>query len=474
MAPDSFHQFPLLPFELRRMIYLLASPPRFVHVQEALEDREAFKERLRTTPAQLHLHPSIAYFAHNWRARIPSTPGPGRAYGRQLALEAYGLSGPPPRHQPWASTKETPGIPHHFLSENGHIAWEFVRSGCFYSTAPIPPLLHVTIESRQVLVNYGYELAFPTRTCGPRIWFNFRTDVLYISRFEADWDDSTFHSVLSGNDWWDIGQFEPQDMKRVRRLALGASAYVVSRSQRDGLEGITNILTLFTNVEELFFEENSSSALSDKFSDNARRNDRQLWTYTSVQEVDVLSDAFEGECSVYSTGYNHADLKAYKAENLGHGNRFFVDTARIIGEKLALRKEELIRRESLAPWTIPKINIVYIGYPWVCEGLFNWRRDMWNQLQLLKEEHSKAQALEEAQRSIDIPRRPIHHTTESPLSPFSEQFQDDLEAYEDLYGDGRLSLYGGYDEFMENQQRLAHRRWLLSVTIASPEIQRNE
>ena len=63
MVLDSFHPFLSLPFELRRMIYLHASPPRFVHVREHTEDKDAFEERFRTTVAQIKLHPSIAYFA---------------------------------------------------------------------------------------------------------------------------------------------------------------------------------------------------------------------------------------------------------------------------------------------------------------------------------------------------------------------------------------------------------------------------
>ena len=66
-----------------------------------------------------------------------------------------------------------------------------MRTGSFYSKAPIPVMLHVTRESRQVLIDFGYELAFRTRSCGPRTWFNFKIDVLYIG-YSDDADERPF------------------------------------------------------------------------------------------------------------------------------------------------------------------------------------------------------------------------------------------------------------------------------------------
>ncbi|KAI0486542.1 hypothetical protein F4859DRAFT_470685 [Xylaria cf. heliscus] len=463
MAPDTFHQFAFLPFELRRMIYLFASPPRFVHVREHHEDREAFEERFRTTPVQLTLHPSIAYFARNWRSRIPWSPSRWRRYYRhhQLTLDTYGFSCSRPNHQPWESTEEVPGIPHHFLSENPEVAWEFVRSGSFYSTAPIPTLLHVTRESRQVLIDYGYELAFRTRTCGPHVWFNFKTDILYIG---MDWNDRSYHYLLSGNESWDIGQYDPLDLKRVRRLALNSSGKVVSLRYQTGVEDISSILELFTGIEEMFLEEPGLDSLRSDF---PRINDSNLWCYTPVLEVDVLSSVFAQEEMLYSTGDYHGDLWQYKAENMGDGAWYFADVADEFKEKLTLRRDQIVRRESLAQWRIPEINIVYIGYPSMCRNLFKWRLDSWNRYQALKEERSRSSAAEEAHRSIDVPKRPLYHNDDnSPPSPFSEQFRDDIEVLEDII----LLESQMYDHSGEEFYRSRYER-LFTVTIAPPEME---
>ncbi|KAI8954197.1 hypothetical protein F4801DRAFT_49963 [Xylaria longipes] len=471
MARDSFHQFAFLPLELRQMIYLFASPPRFVHVKEHHEDQEAFKERFRTTPVQLKLHPSIAYFARNWRERIPWAPAPWRPYyrHRQLTFETYGLICPRSNHQPWESTKEVPGIPHHFLAENPDVAWEFMRSGSFYSPAPIPTLLHVTRESRQVLIDYGYELAFRTRTCGPRVWFNFKTDILYIGRFEKEWDSLSFHSLLSGNGDWDIGQFDPLDLKKVRRLALNLSGAVVSPRFPNGVEEISSILELFTNVEELFIEE---PGMDDGLSSNPPRNehldDSKLWSYTPIVELDVLSPPFSGyEDMVYSTGLDHRDLRAYKRDNMGDGSRFFVDIAHQFEEKLTSRRDELVRLKSLAQWRIPKVNIVYIGRPSMCRNLFKRRWDAWNYFQDTKEKQSRSAAAEEARRSIDVPRRPLHHDVNSPPSPFSEQFRDEIEILEENdYMEMQCYLSEGY----ENRHYATRHNWIFDGTLAPPEM----
>ncbi|KAI8627899.1 hypothetical protein F5Y19DRAFT_158344 [Xylariaceae sp. FL1651] len=479
MVLNSFHQFSLLPPEIRRFIYLLASPPRFVHVREDHEDREAFEQRYITTPVQLELHPSIAYFACHWRHRIPWQRSPYRRIYRyhQTTLDAYGFSGQRVKHQPWKSTEATPGIPHHFLSENHSVAWELLRSGSLYSTAPIPVMLHVCNESRQVLIDYGYELAFRTRTHGPQTWFNFNKDVLYVSRFITDWDDQKLHSLLSGNTSWDIGQFDPVDLNRVRRLALGSSGYVAAPDSRESTHEISNILQLFTGVEELFLEECGQSEFEYRFEDQFRRNPnmnmyhKELWCYTPVQEVDVLSRSLDALSQPYdawlgvaSAGYHNNFIKAYKAENMGDGSRFFDDIACKLEERLTKRRDELVCCGLVAPWKIPKISIVHICTPSMCRRLFDWRWRAWNHFQIIKEEESRSKAAEEACRSISIPSKLIYDENDKdnlPPSPFTEKYGDDWEAYQE-------SLWGqdvGYSSYeMECQF------WMLEGTVAAPEI----
>ncbi|KAI1286582.1 hypothetical protein F5Y03DRAFT_380652 [Xylaria venustula] len=468
MALDSFHHFTSLPFELRRMIYLFASPPRFVYVKEETEDWEDFEERFRTTVVQIKLHPSIAYFARNWRHRIPFPPASWRWHdGRyQTTLERYGLKGCYSKHQPWKPTIEVPDIPYHFLSENPKVAWELMRTGSFYSNAPIPAMLHMWSESRQVLVEYGYELAFRTRTCGPRTWFNFKTDVLYIGHCVSESrEERSPVTLLSGNKSWDIGQFAPQDLRRVKRLALESSAKVVCSENPGGAHGISNLLQLFTGVEELYLEEYGTQDIHYKWEryDVPADKSQSLWCHTPLLEVDALSTVIGHSTVLTSTGYNNADLKAYKDENMGDGSRFFVDAARNFEASLVVRRDELSSFGTSSQWEIPKVSLVHIIPEWMCRFLFTWRWDIWGKYCAFREKDSLLKAKEEARLSIDVPRRPIYesnHIDNSRRSSFSEEFQDDIEVYEEELAYERQIYYEPYEDLSRN--------WITTATIAAP------
>ncbi|KAJ8128087.1 hypothetical protein O1611_g5548 [Lasiodiplodia mahajangana] len=431
MAPKSFHLFTSLPFELRWMIYLLATPPRFVYVKEAHEDRDEFIERLRTEPLQVRLHPSIAYFARNWRDHVRTASD----RQRQMTLDMFGLTCPPPRHQPWESTSEVPGIPHRIICDDHAIAWEFLRKSALYSAAPIPALLHVSAESRHVLMSAGYELTFQTRSCGPLIWFNFKTDVLFIPYFdEYRPDDRVSYSLLSGSMKWDIGQFEPRDLTRVKRLALERAGGAVISRARDDLPQISSLLHLFGNVEELFLEEGGVKRGVDLAGSRRPEDIEGLWSHTPPMEVDILAALSRHQDDiVHSTGFYHQDLIAYKEMNMGDGSGYFVDAARKFEERLATKRDELVRRERLTPWKIPTVKIVYIIYPSGYRKLTKWRWETWYNFQGLKEQEDRLRAAEQARRSIDVPRRPIYDDQARPLSPFSAQFQDEEEVYAEMF-----------------------------------------
>ncbi|KAI1814681.1 hypothetical protein GGS20DRAFT_547435 [Poronia punctata] len=277
MAPETFHLFPLLPFELREMIYLFTISPRIVRMKERHEDREAFLERVRKEPVQLRLHPSLSHFAYFWQ----DTTARWDADRSQRYLEEFGftVSGPGPgpsssscssssKHQSRDSSPP-PDLPHHALSENPAWAWEVARKGYLYSSAPIPPLLHATSESRHVLMRSsssgggggggGYELAFGTRTHGPRTWFNFDQDILFVGnsyRLDRLWRLGLGHSaafmrfyyLLTGHSVWDIGQYVPEDMTRVRRLALAAHDAVRNPP-------LCDTIALFPNLRALYMED---------------------------------------------------------------------------------------------------------------------------------------------------------------------------------------------------------------------------
>ncbi|KAH8885984.1 hypothetical protein GQ53DRAFT_750831 [Thozetella sp. PMI_491] len=95
----------------------------------------------------------------------------------------------------------------------------------------------------------GYELAFPTRTYGPRTWFNFKCDWLYLRKpGYADITPSIFpptyltSNLLDGTDL-NIGQFMPEALRRVRYLALDV---------RVSSEEFVNAIELCGNLENLF------------------------------------------------------------------------------------------------------------------------------------------------------------------------------------------------------------------------------
>ncbi|RWA12193.1 hypothetical protein EKO27_g2889 [Xylaria grammica] len=420
------------------MIYLLASPPRFVRVKEAQEDWGDFEEKFRTTIVPIKLHPSTAYFACNWRGRIPFPVRRWRWYdGRyQTTLERYGWKWKraPTKHQPWEPTEETPDIPYDFISENPHVAWELLRTG-----ERVPLRLD-------------------------RLWYqedNYRP-----------WErrPSPHHALLSGNEWWEFGQFQPEDLKRVKRLALEKSGLVVSPGYREGLNEISNMLKLFTGLDELFLQEHDlhvwRPGLSSYMQPDASQN---MWVFTPSQEIDALSTLFERETLPGSCGYESLDLKAYKDDNMGDGSKFFVDTACKFEERLLSRRDESIRGGGLlVPYKIPKISLVYIGYPWRCKGLFDWRRVAWKRYQDIKEDEARSRAAEEALRSIDVPRRPIHEkNSDTNLSPspsqFSDEFRDEIEVLDEL----ESFSY----RFITQSEADAENQWLLNGTISAPELE---
>lgn len=233
MASNTFHYFRLLPFDVRREIYLLATPPRLVHVQEHAQPKEEFLQHFKQSLNIPNLNPDIAYFAPNWRGFID--PGPFT----QRTLESFGITssrgGP---HQPWEPSPSTPEIPLHWLHDQPEVASQIMRENSLYSTAPIPPLLHAWKEPRNVLINSGYTLAFETRRSGPRTWFHFERDILFVKKSEQgvigekskgseseasdSSNDAEYYDYLLTNCLWSIlGQFHSRDLKRVRKLALG-------------------------------------------------------------------------------------------------------------------------------------------------------------------------------------------------------------------------------------------------------------
>jgi hypothetical protein len=452
MAPDSFHQFPFLPFEIRRIIYLMASPPRIVHVKEKHEDFDEFEERFRTQPVQLNLHPSLVHFAPFWRDRIASW----QAGNKQTYLEKYGFTGPPTKHQPWERTSWLPDIPHHAIAQRWDWAWETVRKGYLYSAAPIPKFLHVTRESRQVLMESGYELTFRTRTHGPCTWFNFKTDILYPSQYEC----REYH-FLTGHSAWDVGQYMPEDLKRIKRLALESGASYPENPYDDAPHEVSDVLELLPGVEELFLEDGGLCELQNE-TWPSKGND-SLWYYTPLLEIDVLSGLRGSRYGVYCAGEFCWFVKRYKQENMGDGSRYFVDTALALEQRLEERRDTKLKHTSLHSWRIPTVHIVYIGNSRVLHELYESRYRHWNIYLKEKDKQARGAAMEEALNSIAVPSRHITDKDDDtrPPSPFTVQYADDMEVLEEQWGYWAQE----YDWEYEYPRRVG---WFLEGTIAPP------
>ncbi|KAH7144796.1 hypothetical protein DER46DRAFT_80654 [Fusarium sp. MPI-SDFR-AT-0072] len=385
MAPTEFHYFLLLPLELRQEIYSLATPPRFVHVQQFDEqDYDEFAEHIRTTPNAIRLDESLTHFRFNWRPQIPPQ-------STQRTLERYGFSSTKSAYQPWKVTKLAPQISLDWLSGNPGYAWQLCREVSMYSTAPIPALLHTCRESRDDLIKRGYQLAFRTRSHGPRTWFNFDHDVLFISHGD-DW--GTKHRVLSGCAW-DISQFHPSDMQKVKRLALDESTgslYLAHPRFSEGnykFSDISSVLRLFKHLEELLLVEWTDShmeSISPMKDFDARAKQRHkydtqcLWSYQPASEVDVLPQLFPptnswSPLTVASIGpygellNNHQGLER---------NGYFSMVQKSLRDKLVEYRNSVGSRQIVDVnvwWNIPIITTVHVMSNWGHEllGRERWR-----------------------------------------------------------------------------------------------------
>ncbi|KAF5639004.1 hypothetical protein F52700_4274 [Fusarium sp. NRRL 52700] len=424
MSLTEFHYFSLLPLELRQEIYSLATPARFVDVQQSDEqDYDEFAEHLRTTPNAIRLDKSLTHFSFNWRSQIPSQT-------KQRTLERYGFSSAKSAYQPWKVTKLAPQISLDWLCENPDYAWQLCREVSMYSTAPIPALLHTCRESRDVLIQRGYQLTFRTRSHGPRTWFNFDHDVLFLSHGD-DW--GTNYRAVSGCSW-DIGQFHPDDMQKVKRVALDTSTgclYLAHPRFGEGnykFSDLSSVLRLFGHIEELLLVEWTDSHIVSfcpmkDFYDRPKRRHRYdtqcLWSYQPVSEVDVLPQLFShtnswSPLTVASIGpygellNNHQGLTR---------NGYFKMVLKSLEEKLVRHRRFVVSRDTADAntwWNIPTIATVHVMSNWGHELLGRERQGALSRVYELR----KKWLADEERRSNHVTQRE------------ADDFEADEEAYD--------------------------------------------
>ena len=95
-----------------------------------------------------------------------------------------------------------------------------------------------------MLLEHRYALYFGTRSSSPRIWFSLRDDVLYLDRLD---EDVVSPLLDSGN--YNVGQFLPEDLRAVRRLAPGGCGFHPDRLTGEE----SDVLRLLPGIEESFF-----------------------------------------------------------------------------------------------------------------------------------------------------------------------------------------------------------------------------
>ncbi|KAI1204709.1 uncharacterized protein F4807DRAFT_454430 [Annulohypoxylon truncatum] len=373
-----FHLFGLLPREIRREIYILATPPRVVCVEEVgresaawYDKLEEFTETCRTTPIQFKLHPDLLYFAHNWAPAIASRL---RSHNQPL-LEAYGFTSTKDRYLPWVPTEDTPEIPSTWLADHPKVAWIMARSASLYSSAPIPPFLHVWSESREMLKSYGYQLVFGTRTDEPRTWFHFERDTLLISYVSPE-----IENVLVG-EGWDVSLFRPMDLQRVKRLAL-RSGFSAMQDSYGGTSDLLTILRLLPNLNDLFFVQRSDGTACGCRASTVV-NTRDYHVCVSVDEADFipqLSEFYDYVDSPYS------DLKAFKSRNregsaLSHC-RYFDYAAIHTRRRICSERSKLMsstHNNTTQRWNVPRMQLTHVCSLEGAEAIFSKRRQFWNQ-----------------------------------------------------------------------------------------------
>lgn len=480
-----FHPFPLLPIELRCEIYLLATPPRIVHLKEGFEfgddhDSEEYEEFIREPKhdrerwkltyvydkweealkggalLQAQLHPDITYFAHNWRIRIgvPARPC------SQTLLEHWGFTSPRGGPlQPWPPSAETPEIPMRWLEDHPLIAFELLRKSYLYSEAPIPPLLHTCSESRQVLMDFGYQLAFRTRTFEPRTWFNFGRDRLYMF-WLPDRDVTDRDVPLLSGCRWDFGQYRSEDLQRVQYLVLNN----YPGRNREGLENMHNLLPLVPNLRELSFEEwdqdlidewlsPAEKGLRKSFNRDKNGNVIDLWKCILAEDIDPVGQTLWtrnvdatgfAPPPLYSLGeynalFNHNRYQPFRAAQMPTETTFDI-SARLFQESLSSPQAATLHGFSTAHWNVPEIRFVHIGSETKARGFSDGRHRFWQYFV----EYQKA-------FTRDKPFRPLTVDAPRPPPPFrmvwcgdSQTWQRAIEAVQDLDPSGITNHFSYY------------------------------
>ncbi|KAI1780167.1 hypothetical protein F4818DRAFT_402026 [Hypoxylon cercidicola] len=486
MASPTFHLFPLLPREIRHEIFFLATPPRIVHVQTKCrdEDEEEFLEWFTNlVPAQtdqIKLHPSLAYFVHNWGRRLLRSYHDFRS---QPTLESYGFTNSRPVQHAW----DSPQIPINWLLDHPTIACQLLRKSRLYSTAPIPALLHTCSESRAVLIRAGYQLAFGSRSHEPHTWFHYQNDVLYLDgndRLQPEMWDGV--NLLSYSEWI-IGEFEPQSLQQVRKVALVGTCFqmVYGRWQRDissAIRLLPKLDMLYVvewtqrSLDRLFWNVSSSPSSSSQGRDTRLQSEmyaREAWRCIPIEEVDSLFLVVGG----YNARLINLPSMGHQGERLRHfqgqSGQYFQTLTDGLTKHMEDERERAVQHERTVPWQIPRVEIVHVCTEPMARQLFDERHKIWNRLVLLRrrqrvwEQHQNKGRNKRPSCSINLSQPEMFNTGDTgdiPVSPTELEWQDDWEAFDEAHTNQHWEEHPGYDvEYLVKHGRIFPPRQELSL-----------
>ncbi|KAL7935828.1 hypothetical protein V8C35DRAFT_298343 [Trichoderma chlorosporum] len=409
---SSFHLFPLLPAEIRSEIYMLATPPRVVHLRQQVESFEDFEKRLlQLTIAERNVRPDVDYIAFSDLLRQASffLRHGRRTVFKQTKLEAYGFTSNKKAQFSWEFESL---VPLDVVMNIPTLAFPLYRRATFSSKAAIPPLLHACSESRSYLISCGYQLAFPSTAEDPRTWFNFKQDTLLL---EDDFDcaDANPYGVIEteiARIPYTFHHFRPQDIVRLQRLALAISTH---HARVFLAHKICPVLKELTLVE--WSASDSEQALRQSIIDSIFLSPTPTISQIShkgehfcmlpIEEADALWTTMELDVFGGREYWLHdnRDATSLRQHKLAHGfdSLFIKDRLCKIKEEYLQTKEEIehynkeyykpFRRwspktEEYPPWSMNEIRFAHICTPYTAERIMESRSKFMEQFRTLVQE----------------------------------------------------------------------------------------
>lgn len=272
-----------------------------------------------------------------------------------------------------------------------------------YSSAPIPPLLHTCVESREAMQAAGYELAFGTDYQAPQTWFNFAQDVLYVSRLWYDMEEETNIFTLDSDRFVILGT----DMIRIRKLAV-QEALLANAFARDIISGIVKICG---NLQTLLLAEAGSEygwPIRDAMLATEDRGN--LIGYMEIDTADLLAPIWDEPGVPVSSDFLH-DIWKYTRDSKTNGRSFFLDLTGKFEQQLREARDEELEKGKPG-WAVPDIKIIRLVTQNHVQSIMRIRRQYWEFIAIMEQNEDEAGP--------------------APLSPFSAYHSDDLEVMEEV------------------------------------------